>query len=392
MQLTEKQKSEGWRIVKFGDVAQEVKGSTKDPLSEGIERYVGLEHIDPESLRLARYGSIAEDNPTFTKKFSAGDILFGRRRAYLKKAAVADFDGICSGDITVIAPKGEDLLPDLLPFIVQSDPFFDWAVKHSAGGLSPRTKFKSLAEFEFPLPPRPHQVEVLSRANFMKKLDNQYSEALTSGFRLLKMLQEELIWGDKTEVKELSDFIDVKHGFAFKGKDIIDDKIGPIIVTPGNYHLYGGYNTDKDRYFRGEINNDYVLRAGDILNNMTDLSKQSDTLGLPVKIPETSETYLHNQRLGKVIKKSEELIDDYLFHYLCTQTYRSKIISTATGSTVKHTSPTKIQKSKIPVPNLETQKRISVSLNSLRLMIEKISNSKKSINYIFRKGEWLYGI
>ena len=226
----------------------------------------------------------------------------------------------------------------------------------------------------------------------MKKLDNQYSEALTSGFRLLKMLQEELIWGDKTEVKELSDFIDVKHGFAFKGKDIIDDKIGPIIVTPGNYHLYGGYNTDKDRYFRGEINNDYVLRAGDILINMTDLSKQSDTLGLPVKIPETSETYLHNQRLGKVIKKSEELIDDYLFHYLCTQTYRSKIISTATGSTVKHTSPTKIQKSKIPVPNLETQKRISVSLNSLRLMIEKISNSKKSINYIFRKGEWLYGI
>ena len=165
MQLTEKQKSEGWRIVKFGDVAQEVKASTKDPLGEGIERYIGLEHIDPESLRLARYGLIAEDNSTFTKKFSAGDILFGRRRAYLKKAAVADFDGICSGDITVIAPKGEDLVPDLLPFIVQSEPFFDWAVKHSAGGLSPRTKFKSLAEFKFPLPPRPRQEEILSVLN-----------------------------------------------------------------------------------------------------------------------------------------------------------------------------------------------------------------------------------
>ena len=161
MQLTKKQKSEGWRIVKFGDVAQEVKASTNDPLDEGIERYIGLEHIDPESLRLVRYGLIAEDNPTFTKKFSVGDILFGRRRAYLKKAAVADFDGICSGDIIVIAPKGDDLVPDFLPFIVQSAPFFDWAVKHSAGGLSPRTKFKSLAEFEFLLPPRPRQEEML---------------------------------------------------------------------------------------------------------------------------------------------------------------------------------------------------------------------------------------
>ena len=161
MQLTEQQKKEGWRIVKFGDVAKEVKGSTKDPLSEGIDRYVGLEHIDSQSVRLSRWGMVEDDNPSFTKKFSAGDILFGRRRAYLKKAAVPDFDGICSGDIIVMAPKGKDLLPEMLPFIVQSDQFFDWAIKHSAGGLSPRTKFKSLADFEFPLPPRKRQEEML---------------------------------------------------------------------------------------------------------------------------------------------------------------------------------------------------------------------------------------
>ena len=188
MQLTEKQKSEGWRIVKFGDVAQEVKASTKDPLGEGIERYIGLEHIDPESLRLARYGVIAEDNPTFTKKFSAGDILFGRRRAYLKKAAVADFDGICSGDITVIAPKGEDLVPDLLPFIVQSEPFFDWAVKHSAGGLSPRTKFKSLAEFKFPLPPRPRQEEMLEVFEKFFAATKNNNDAIISVERLIKKI------------------------------------------------------------------------------------------------------------------------------------------------------------------------------------------------------------
>jgi len=192
MQLTGKQKSEGWRIVKFGDVAQEVKASTKDPLGEGIERYIGLEHIDPESLRLARYGLIAEDNPTFTKKFTAGDILFGRRRAYLKKAAVADFDGICSGDITVIAPKGEDLLPDLLPFIVQSEPFFDWAVKHSAGGLSPRTKFKSLAEFEFPLPPRPRQEEMLEVFEKIENCSFENSLLISELKKLLRLVERKL--------------------------------------------------------------------------------------------------------------------------------------------------------------------------------------------------------
>lgn len=192
MQLTEKQKLEGWRIVKFGDVSQEVKASTKDPLGEGIERYIGLEHIDPESLRLARYGLIADDNPTFTKKFSAGDILFGRRRAYLKKAAVADFDGICSGDITVIAPKGEDLVPDLLPFIVQSEPFFNWAVKHSAGGLSPRTKFKSLAEFEFPLPPRPRQEEMLEVFEKIENCSFENSLLLSELKKLIRLVERKL--------------------------------------------------------------------------------------------------------------------------------------------------------------------------------------------------------
>jgi len=199
MQLTEKQKSEGWCIVKFGDVAQEVKGSTKDPLAEGIDRYIGLEHIDTESLRLARWGSIAEDNPTFTKKFSAGDILFGRRRAYLKKAAIADFDGVCSGDIIVIAPKGKALIPDLLPFIVQSEPFFDWAIKHSAGGLSPRTKFKSLAEFEFPLPPRPRQDEILDAIKKIYDLSNKTYDTYLDSLNFFQRLIDKFINNDRCE-------------------------------------------------------------------------------------------------------------------------------------------------------------------------------------------------
>jgi len=151
----------GWQIVRFGEVAKEVKATTSDPVADGLEFYVGLEHLDPQSLRIQRKGVIAEDNPTFTRRFKPGQILFGKRRAYQKKAAVADFSGICSGDILVMEAKPGKIIPGLLPFIVQSDLFFDWAVKTSSGSLSPRTKWKSLAEFEFPMPPPARQKAIL---------------------------------------------------------------------------------------------------------------------------------------------------------------------------------------------------------------------------------------
>jgi type I restriction enzyme, S subunit len=86
-----------------------------------------------------------------------GQVLFGKRRAYQRKVAVAEFDGICSSDILTFEPKGDDLLSDLLPFIVQSDGFFDHALGTSSGSLSPRTRWSQLADYEFPLPPKDEQ-------------------------------------------------------------------------------------------------------------------------------------------------------------------------------------------------------------------------------------------
>ena len=151
----------GWQVVKFGEIAREVKSTTKSAIEDGLEFYVGLEHLDPQSLRIQRKGVIAEDSPSFTRRFKAGQILFGKRRCYQKKAAVADFEGICSGDIIVMEAVSGKIIPELLPFIVQSGMFFEWAERTSSGSLSPRTKWKSLAEFEFPLPPLERQKEIL---------------------------------------------------------------------------------------------------------------------------------------------------------------------------------------------------------------------------------------
>lgn len=126
--------------VKLGDVAIEHKETCKG--SKDGYPIVGLEHLIPEEVTLTAWDE-GSDN-TFTKMFRKGNVLFGRRRAYLKKAAVAPFDGICSGDITVIEAIPDRILPELLPFIIQNDELFDFAVGKSAGSLSPRVKWDHL--------------------------------------------------------------------------------------------------------------------------------------------------------------------------------------------------------------------------------------------------------
>lgn len=134
--------------VLLGDVAKEHKETCKG--RKNSYPVVGLEHLIPEDVTLSQWDDDSEN--TFTKLFRKGNVLFGRRRAYLKKAVVAPFDGICSGDITVIEANPDRLLPELLPFIIQNDSFFDYAVGKSAGSLSPRVKWEHLRNYEFELP------------------------------------------------------------------------------------------------------------------------------------------------------------------------------------------------------------------------------------------------
>jgi type I restriction enzyme S subunit len=142
----------GWTKVALGDVVRLCNERSSDPEADGFERYIGLEHLDPGELRVRRWGELA-DGVTFTNVFRPGQVLFGKRRAYQRKVAVAEFSGVCSGDIYVLEPKGDALLPELLPFICQTDAFFEHAVGTSAGSLSPRTNWESLADFEFDLAP-----------------------------------------------------------------------------------------------------------------------------------------------------------------------------------------------------------------------------------------------
>jgi type I restriction enzyme S subunit len=146
----------GWKVWRFDQIATNVNVRIDNPSESGMEHYVGLEHLDPDSLRIRRWGS--PDDVEATKLvFKKGDIIFGRRRAYQRKLGVAEFDGICSAHAMVLRAKPEVVLPEFLPFFMQSDLFMNRAVEISVGSLSPTINWKTLAIQEFALPPLEEQ-------------------------------------------------------------------------------------------------------------------------------------------------------------------------------------------------------------------------------------------
>lgn len=148
----------GWKMVKFGDIAQNVAVRV-DPADAKTDVYVGLEHLDPSTIHLRQWGH-PSDVTGQKLAFKKGDVIFGRRRAYQRKLAVAEFDGICSAHAMVVRAKPKMILPEFLPFFLQSDMFMERAIEISVGSLSPTINWKTLKVQEFPLPPLDEQKRI----------------------------------------------------------------------------------------------------------------------------------------------------------------------------------------------------------------------------------------
>ena len=145
----------GWRTLPFGEFAQSINERV-EPSEAAEDIYVGLEHLDPQSLHIQRWGKGSDVIGT-KLRFRKGDIIFGRRRAYQRKLAVAEFDGICSAHAMVVRAKPDVVLPEFLPFLMMSDRFMNRAVEISVGSLSPTINWKILKLEEFALPPLDQQ-------------------------------------------------------------------------------------------------------------------------------------------------------------------------------------------------------------------------------------------
>lgn len=151
----------GWRSVRFDEMAESITERVDDPSEAGVNFYVGLEHLDPDSLRIRRWGT-PEDVAATKLRFMPGDIIFGRRRAYQRKIAVAEFEGICSAHALVLRAREEIVDKEFLPFFMQSDSFFTRALSISVGSLSPTINWRTLARQEFAVPPKSEQRRIAS--------------------------------------------------------------------------------------------------------------------------------------------------------------------------------------------------------------------------------------
>jgi type I restriction enzyme, S subunit len=182
----------------------------------------------------------------------------------------------------------------------------------------------------------------------------------------------------------LGDIIKVKHGFAFKGNFISTEPNQNILVTPGNISIGGGFKKSKFKYYKGDFPKDYILKENDIVVTMTDLSQEGDTLGYSAKIPKSENgiKYLHNQRIGLVQFLNDEVNKDFIHWVMRTYEYQGFILGAASGTSIRHTSPTTIREYTFLLPPLPTQKAIANTLSSLDAKIDLLTKQNQTFEQL----------
>lgn len=355
IELSEKQIKDGWQIVKFGEISKNISKRV-EPSETDLEVYVGLEHLDPQSLRITRRG-VPADVKGQKLRVRPGQIIFGKRRAYQKKVAVADFEGICSAHAMVLEEVVGKIIPGLLPFFMQSDMFMDRAVAISEGSLSPTIKWKTLAIQEFPLPPIERQKEILE---VLEKLEECISR--TNGSIILcEKLIRTFIFHCKKACRTKYKFTNLGNSEYFK-------------IESG-----GTPNSGTSDYWNGDIN--WVtlvdLPQEDIFTELSRTERQISKKGLSKSsaklLPEGSILVSSRATIGRVaiakvptatnqgfkniVLNNEGYINTFVLMWILGQQKHLDAISA--GGTFKEISKREFEKIPIPKIPLDSQKHFA---------------------------------
>lgn len=209
--------------------------------------------------------------------------------------------------------------------------------------------------------------EAFEASDLPWKVDVIDLNAVSPEFRAI--VERQRVPADWEEVT-LQEIIDIKHGYAFKGEYFRDAPPGDVLLTPGNFAIGGGFQLNKLKYYDGPSVPDFTLEGGELLVTMTDLSKAGDTLGFPAIVPSDERVFLHNQRLGKVLIKRNDVDQSFVYWLMRTAPYRNEVLGSCTGSTVKHTSPKRIQAFRFLMPTEAERTAIVRTLSALDDKIE----------------------
>ena len=380
--------------VSFDDICNEVKLSTKDPLSDGYDKYIGLEHLDSGSLKINRWGYIAEDSPSFTRVFKKGQILFGKRRPYLKKAGIAEFDGICSGDIIVMEPKKSLHQPEILPYVIQSEKFWSWAVKNSSGSLSPRTKFSILKKLLINLPENKAQescLEILDQAQKSLCLIDELIEHTKK--TKIKVAYEQMLKGNWYQQLFFKKDLIIPSGWSLKtvGNILESTQYGlnSALSTTGKYpvlrmmNITNGYVDPNNMKFLNcsdDEANKYLLNQGDLVFNRTNSMEWVGRTG----IFEQKDDYLFASYLIRLVVDSDMISSFYLNQYLNLPLvqYRLKAFATP-GVNQANINPGSLKSMPILLPPMNEIKKIDELMREFDQEIIRINVQKEHAIKLF---------
>jgi type I restriction enzyme S subunit len=263
---------DGWTRVRFGDIAEHINERVDDPNAAGVDRYVGLEHLDPESIRVTRWGS--PDEVSAQKlRFHPGDIIFGKRRAYQRKVAVADFEGICSAHAMVLRERKETVAPGFLIHFMAGDVFMERAIQISVGSLSPTINWSTLRDQEFDLPPFDEQRTIarlcaastlayeraaMLAQNSAQMCDGLAAALVTGALESVPAEFRDALTPDKWHTTTLGDVCTLNNGHGFRPSDW--DTTGYPIIRIQNVRGSTEFN-----YFGGEPEPKWLVHPGELL-------------------------------------------------------------------------------------------------------------------------------
>jgi type I restriction enzyme S subunit len=373
-----------WKRVRFGDVVENC-AETCDPQEAGLERFIAMEHLEPGSLHIRSWGNVA-DGTTFTRRCRPGQVLFGKRRAYQRKVAVAEFEAVVSGDIYVLKPKNESLLAELLPYLCLSERFFEHAVGTSAGSLSPRTNWSSLASFEFDLPPLDQQrriAEILwavdESQTKWQDVAHQHTKSLYAFASTVTLhglasgrIQDTPIGAipAKWRCLRVDDVTESSaYGPRFPASSYATDG-NTFQVRTTDYDRLGGINFSKVPAARLEekVVSTHRLRDGDFL-----LSRSGEYAGLTAvfREPDDGRVYIPGAFLIRY-RFTDELHPDFLIA-LCDSEFGDRYVKPlATGSAQPNISGSAFGHLMIPVPPVSEQREILAEIRKLQTAGDKL--------------------
>ena len=327
----------------------------KKPTEEDRFTYLGLEHLDSGSLNVTRFGT---DVAPIGEKLvmHKGDVLFGKRRAYQKKVAIAPFDGIFSAHGMVLRPREDVIDKGFFPLFISSDYFLDAAIKISVGSLSPTINWRDLKELEFNLPDIPTQRRLADVLWAMNETMDSYKELISATDELMKSQFIEMFGGEGFPVCNLADECEVitkgttptTIGFNFSDSGVNFVKIENI-TSESKFIPEGMMYINEECHAAMKRSQ---LKAGDVLFSIAGAIGRcaivTDEI-LPANI---------NQALAIVrLKKDTRFVREFLLAALKSGYVEKQYLALKRGAAQLNLSLKDVGNFIIPVPPIEMQEQ-----------------------------------